>query len=537
MTVGTNSGGNNQHQHHHETRRRRSSFCYLNVYRLRFIFAGFVCLWLLGLLHTWTELFLFEEEELLGNNFDAFQFQQNFRPRRPGAGGQRHFAPPIPMRMGDGEQQQQRRPQYRHLRPPLTRNMMNKEQGMVDSLNNVVMNHSSRIAGAIAEMGQHKRYANENASSVMMKNKNKIPFHRKPQLHHHPRRNFNKTKRNFSQNWGWQKLFGPKEEALLNLPKPIIVMGFPKAGTSSIFSFFQNQGLAAQHWYCCRPQGDPQHGGPSLMAGCLMKNLRTQHHKNQKLQQDNKNTTTTIDDGAQEKFNIFQGCNMKALEVYSEINGPRRKVVDKVSRREGLLMDDGSIDLDTKGPRIFLPQHFHINHIHDAFPNATWILNHRLPVDDWAESVMEWGDHLDYQFANEYYAQSEIILHENQFPRNKSEMITFLKTMYEEHVELVRTFVKDHPSHALVEITITDDDAGDILAETFGLDSKYWHHRNKNQKDTFAYYAQHHLVPKFSSRYGQYYEFEGSNLWWTLIVLVTTYLFYTVGLFHYFGLV
>jgi hypothetical protein len=37
----------------------------------------------------------------------------------------------------------------------------------------------------------------------------------------------------------------------LALPKPVIVMGFPKAGTSSIFSFFKNQiGLEfkCQHW-------------------------------------------------------------------------------------------------------------------------------------------------------------------------------------------------------------------------------------------------------------------------------------------------
>lgn len=37
----------------------------------------------------------------------------------------------------------------------------------------------------------------------------------------------------------------------LALPKPVIVMGFPKAGTSSIFSFFKNQpgsDFKAQHW-------------------------------------------------------------------------------------------------------------------------------------------------------------------------------------------------------------------------------------------------------------------------------------------------
>ena len=42
-----------------------------------------------------------------------------------------------------------------------------------------------------------------------------------------------------------------RQKPPLLLPTPIIVMGFPKAGTSSIFSFFQSQGLISQHWYCC----------------------------------------------------------------------------------------------------------------------------------------------------------------------------------------------------------------------------------------------------------------------------------------------
>ena len=53
----------------------------------------------------------------------------------------------------------------------------------------------------------------------------------------------------------WRRNKKKKKERInidLLLPKPIIVMGFPKAGTSSIFSFFQKQGLNSQHWYCCQ---------------------------------------------------------------------------------------------------------------------------------------------------------------------------------------------------------------------------------------------------------------------------------------------
>ena len=45
------------------------------------------------------------------------------------------------------------------------------------------------------------------------------------------------------------------------LPKPIMAVGFPKAGTSSIFSFFHCAGLRSMHWYCCGEQTHPQLGG------------------------------------------------------------------------------------------------------------------------------------------------------------------------------------------------------------------------------------------------------------------------------------
>jgi len=53
------------------------------------------------------------------------------------------------------------------------------------------------------------------------------------------------------------------ERPTLLLPTPIIVMGFPKGGTSSIFSFFQQQGLRSQHWYCCKGE----------LVGCFLFNF------------------------------------------------------------------------------------------------------------------------------------------------------------------------------------------------------------------------------------------------------------------------
>eukprot|EP00980_Cylindrotheca_fusiformis_P028025 scaffold22577_cov122-Cylindrotheca_fusiformis.AAC.4 len=172
------------------------------------------------------------------------------------------------------------------------------------------------------------------------------------------------------------------------LPLPIINVGFPKAGTSSIFSFFQEQGFRSQHWYCCHAQTDPQRGGPMLMADCIINNLKA-------------NMTS-------HNHTMLQGCG--DFDVYSEINGPR------CNDEERCLLENGTFDLENPGPRIFLPQHFNLQQLHDSYPNSTWILNTRSVVD-WIESVLKWGD-LQYQFANEYYAQRQI----ECLPRNETEM-------------------------------------------------------------------------------------------------------------------
>ena len=86
---------------------------------------------------------------------------------------------------------------------------------------------------------------------------------------------------------------------------------------------------------CFAEQTSPKKGGPTLMADCLLNNLR----KN--------------------KSDILGGCGN--FDVYSEINGPRKeKYHFEERRRKGYLLDDGSVDFDGPGKRIFFPQHFRI---------------------------------------------------------------------------------------------------------------------------------------------------------------------------------
>lgn len=276
----------------------------------------------------------------------------------------------------------------------------------------------------------------------------------------------------------------------LRLPKPVIVMGFPKAGTSSIFAFFQRQGLRSQHWYCCGAQKGPQMGCPSLMAGCLLKNLRRSQTK------------------------ILKGCGNQ-IDVYAEINGPRKKKWHPFTGKTGWLLDDGSVDFESPKQRIFFPQHFRIDAVHRSYPNATWILNWR-DVEPWIDSVMKWGDNLHYQFAYEYYMQGVI----SHIPQNMTEMRSFLRQIYLQHFEMVRDFVQTHPSHALVEVNITHPEAGQVLADAFGLSSVAWTNVNKNRKGSFEQLWRRRPIWFLNQN-----EFLGSALWWFFLLGVGAFLY------------
>jgi hypothetical protein len=251
----------------------------------------------------------------------------------------------------------------------------------------------------------------------------------------------------------------------LKLPKPIINVGLPKAGTSTIFNFFHCNGLRAQHWYCCDDQlsaSHTKHNTNTLMSRCIMENIL-------------------------EGKPLLDGCG--DFEVYSEINGPRR--LEGFEDPEGNnrnLLDDGTLESRSQSmrhPRILLPQHHYLDRIHEQYPNATFLLNLR-PVEQWVESVMNWPSGLKMELPNEFFAQHQQHNGTSQFderlhpPRVLSELPDVLRYIFDFHSQHVREFVKQHPSHTLIEVDITDDNAGIILADAFGLNETCWGHFNKN---------------------------------------------------------
>jgi len=275
----------------------------------------------------------------------------------------------------------------------------------------------------------------------------------------------------------------------LLLPKPIINVGFPKAGTSTIFSFFHCNGLKAQHWYCCEDQKHPGHAKfHKLMSSCMLKNIAANRP-------------------------IFENCG--DFDVYSEINGPRQ-----FKETNGtVMMDDGTLmpasEFVPRKNRIFFPQHHHLDKIHQQYPNATLILNNR-DTEAWVNSVLSWDVNLQYELLNEFYQQNatsflfanatngtattnETAINVGKTERqpkrrkkkntpyapfsNNVQRRTFLESVYHYHQQYIRDWVSSHPTHALIEVNIADVDAGKTLATSFGLQEECWGHFNKKTKE------------------------------------------------------
>ena len=197
---------------------------------------------------------------------------------------------------------------------------------------------------------------------------------------------------------------------------------------------------------------------------------------------------------------IFRMCG--DFDLYAEINGPRPVVGLEMNPhlqiRPGLLLDDGSLDFASFEPpsrrrrreagatsgssirRIFFPQYFNIQDIHDHYPNATFILNTR-PFDSWIKSVQDCGDDLDWQFVNEFYRRGELLDYLPNDRRNRTEMAELMKIIYDRHHEKVRQFVLDHPSHVMIEVPILDPNASTILGEAFGLNASFWSQMNSKE--------------------------------------------------------
>jgi hypothetical protein len=153
--------------------------------------------------------------------------------------------------------------------------------------------------------------------------------------------------------------------------------------------------------------------------------------------------------------NILDGCG--DYDIYTEMNGPKLPTRDSQTP-----------------PGIFLPQHYHLQELHEAEPTATWILNIR-PVDEWIRSVLNVpAQKLLEQLKEEVEMHNTMrngTIAREQFNRpvagtRRDQDIQFLKEFWEDHIDHVQAFIKEHPTHQLIEIDISSPAVGVDLAKS-----------------------------------------------------------------------
>mmetsp|Transcript_39753 Transcript_39753/g.96009 ORF Transcript_39753/g.96009 Transcript_39753/m.96009 type:complete len:255 (-) Transcript_39753:95-859(-) len=206
----------------------------------------------------------------------------------------------------------------------------------------------------------------------------------------------------------------------VQLPRPILVVGMPKVGTSSIYEFFKCNGIKSSHYCCCGSNRTHTHCGDGRsFSDCMRQNAKS----NRK---------------------ILEGCG--DYDVYAQMDGEA-------------------------GNSIYLPQHFALDSIHEYSPNATWILNLRNAAE-WVSSVTNW-----YGLGGRFLRRFKVDIKNKNANRTKA-----LIDIFDNHVQTVRDFVRTHPTHHLIELDIKSKNAGKILAHEFSLNEGCWGNHNQNPR-------------------------------------------------------
>ncbi|CAB9510985.1 expressed unknown protein [Seminavis robusta] len=238
---------------------------------------------------------------------------------------------------------------------------------------------------------------------------------------------------------------------------PLLIMGLPRSGSESIHNYFTCNKIKSSH-YCCDTEkslaGQPARSqfpcrkDQVTCGSCVLKNMKSERPP-------------------------FQGCG--DYYVWSQF------------------------DVETTEPYSwFLPQHKTLPLIHEAYPNAAFILNTRKDAGTWADSVLHWNSvtqRLFKSFNLEVLESSDetdptttpskkvtyrSLMKDAQESLDRANEVENLKkkrkllmTVYDRHMKKIRKWAEDY-GHPLMEINVDDPQTGNDLAEAFKMSQGCW---------------------------------------------------------------
>ena len=289
----------------------------------------------------------------------------------------------------------------------------------------------------------------------------------------------------------------PRSGPDMTVARPILNMGLPRSATTSVLDFFSCSGMKTSHYHCKMTTAGvkPLTNASKVAASCRSRDMC-------RCQIFGECDGTDFVAQPSERFpvhhpdhycKIYGLCNSdprnnlpehlvptgwKRKGLYSSQHDPTfcgNCVRDNILDEQAPLAGCGDFDVwaQLDGPwkegNCFLPQLWALNRIHDAYPNATFVLPTRSP-ESWVESMSkgngsEWLGPLRgfFRACNLPTCGPSCVNDDRQFA-----------SFYIEHTNTIRAFAAKYPSHKLIEIDSEDDGAGQELATATGLDAACW---------------------------------------------------------------
>ena len=254
-------------------------------------------------------------------------------------------------------------------------------------------------------------------------------------------------RRALGQGAGGQEM-PPHDDVRVSLP--VLVVGLPKAGTTSLASYFACGGLDTSHYKCV----DLVEGDDSFASdGSTM----------------DQTCGRCIRDALATNEPPLRSCGN--FEAWAQMD-----VAGKPLARSGVAgLDGAGAGGEAPDDTCFFPQIDALDALDAEFPKATLVLNRRASPEAWLQSVDDWNDlreRLRDCDVGGLPAGAGAV-----GPEGDAELLAFV----EGHEANVRAFVAAHPSHTLVEVTIEDPDAGRALEAAFGIPAECWRRENANE--------------------------------------------------------
>ncbi|KAL3914618.1 MAG: hypothetical protein SGARI_000029, partial [Bacillariaceae sp.] len=200
---------------------------------------------------------------------------------------------------------------------------------------------------------------------------------------------------------------------------PILNMGMPKTGSTTLAAFFQCVGLNGTHQEIVNARGEKDFEG-LCMRDAVNAGLPPIE-------------TCSRDQQYMMQLDVDFPIGYAPSRRYT--NGPYIS-----SRRD----------------ECFFPQLSLLEEFHHEVPQATFVMNFR-PMQDWVNSMKEWGKPPMIQ----RFRQCHLPNLPRGIPHDIDNELEVMKAMEQfmcSHVLHVRQFVEDHPNHALIELDLYDTD-------------------------------------------------------------------------------